>query len=150
MSLLTRFEQDLIAAQKQGQKTVVNTLRLLKADILKKSKDSGMVGKEMTDQLVLAVLKAAVKQRRESIAEYQAAGRPELVAGETAELAVLTQYLPAEMTADEIRRQAGPIIARMGPAAGFGPVMAAVMKELAGRADGALVNTIVKELFESS
>ena len=149
MSLLERFTQELITAQKQGNKTVVQTLRLLKADVLKKSKDPAMVGQEMTDELVLAVVKAAVKQRRESIAEYQAAGRAELAAVETAELAVLTQYLPPQLTAAEIEQLAKAVIARVGTTAGFGPVMAAVMPELAGRADGALVNTIVKELLES-
>lgn len=147
MLLLERLEQDLITAQKQGQKSVVDTLRLLKADIIKKSKDPSMVGKSVTEELVTAVLKAAVKQRRESIAEYSAAGRTELAAQETIELEILSQYLPAELSPEEITRIAQNVIDRVGSTAGFGSVMAAVMKELAGRADGAVVNRVVKELL---
>lgn len=104
-----------------------------------------MVGKEMTEELVIAILKVAVKQRRESIAEYQAAGRPELTAIETAELEILLKYLPAELDETAIRQIVSEVITRVGSTAGFGPVMAAVMKELTGRADGAVVNKIVKE-----
>lgn len=106
-----------------------------------------MVGKEMTEELVVAILKAAVKQRRESIAEYQAAARPELEAIEAAELEILLKYLPAELDEATIRQTVSEVITRVGSTAGFGSVMAAAMKELAGRADGAAVNKIVKELL---
>lgn len=103
----------------------------------------------LTDEEASAVIRRAVKQRKDSIEQFNAAGRPELAESEQAELAVLETYLPSMMSVDEIRPIAEAKKAELGitDKSKVGMLMSAVMKDLKGKADGADVKTVVESLF---
>jgi uncharacterized protein YqeY len=98
---------------------------------------------------VLGVIGKQAKQRRDSIAEFEKAGRTDLTEKETAELTILEQYLPAQLSPEEIRAQAQAVIAELGVTdmKGMGQVMKHLMANLQGQADGKMVNQIVRELL---
>lgn len=104
---------------------------------------------ELKDEEVLAVIKRLAKQRKESIVQYEAANRPELAVPEKEELVVLESYLPKLMSQDAIRPVAEAIKAELGitDKAKMGMLMGAVIKKLAGQADGADVKVVVEGLF---
>lgn len=101
------------------------------------------------DTAFLAVVKRLSKQRKESIVQYEAAGRPELAAPEKDELAILESYLPTLMSQDQIRPIAEAKKAELGVTdkAGMGKLIGAITKELAGKADGSDVKAVVESLF---
>lgn len=103
----------------------------------------------LNDAEVLTVIKRLAKQRKESIVQYEAANRPELAVPEKAELIVLESYLPQMMSHDEIRPVAEAKKAELGAddKSKLGVLVGAVMKELAGKADGGDVKTVVESLF---
>lgn len=103
----------------------------------------------LTEQDILAVLQREVKQRRESIAEFTKGGRADLIRNEEAELAVLDTYLPQQMGRDEVAALARGVIQEVGATgpAQTGQVMKALMARVQGRADGKLVNEVVRELL---
>ncbi len=106
-------------------------------------------GGELDDVGVTAVLQKQARQRRDTIAELQQASRPDLLAVEEAELAVLEKYLPRLLSREEIADEARQVIAEVG-ATGMGqmgPVMRQLMSKLKGRADGRVVNKVVRELL---
>ena len=144
MTLNEQINTDLKAAMKSGEKTKLETLRLLRAHMIELSKRGE--GKEITPDEELSVLMAAMKKRKEAIEIYEKAGRIELSQQERAELAVISSYLPKQMSAEE----AGEIILRIivqtgaSSAKDFGKVMPLAMKELKGKIDGKLVQEIVK------
>lgn len=104
----------------------------------------------LDDATVLAVIKRLAKQRKESITQYEAANRPELAEPEKEELAVLETYLPQLLSVEEIRPIAEAKKAELGidDKTKLGMLVGAVMKELAGRADGGDVKVVVESLFE--
>lgn len=104
---------------------------------------------ELKDEETLAVIKRLAKQRKESIVQYEGAGRPELAIPEKEELAVLEAYLPKLMSQDAIRPVAEALKAELGitDKAKMGMLMGAVIKKLAGQADGADVKAVVESLF---
>jgi uncharacterized protein YqeY len=144
MTLNEQINTDLKAAMKAGEKTKLETLRLLRAHMIELSKRGE--GKEITPDEELSVLMAAMKKRKEAIEIYEKAGRTELAQQERAELVVISSYLPKQMSAEE----AGEIILRIvaqtsaSGAKDFGKVMPLAMKELKGKIDGKLVQEIVK------
>lgn len=103
----------------------------------------------LTDEEATAVIRRAVKQRKDSIEQFNAAGRPELSLSEQAELDILETYLPKLMSQDEIRPIAEAKKAELGitDKAKSGMLMSAIMKDLKGKADGADVKTVVESLF---
>ncbi len=103
----------------------------------------------LNDEQTLAVIKRLAKQRKESIAQYEAADRPELAVPEKEELEVLESYLPQMMTQDEIRPIAEAKKAELGidDKSKMGQLMGAIIKELAGKADGGDVKAVVESLF---
>lgn len=103
----------------------------------------------LTDEEVLVVIKRLAKQRKESITQYEAANRPELAAPEKEELVVLETYLPQMMSQEEIRPIAEAKKAELGieDKSKMGMLVGAVMKEVAGKADGADVKEVVESLF---
>ena len=109
-------------------------------------------GGELEDDGVLAVVAKEAKQRRESIEEFGKAGRQDLVEKEQAELAILTPYLPEQLSRDEIVRIAREVIQETGAndMKDMGKVMSAIMGRLRGRADGREVNAVVREVLSGS
>jgi uncharacterized protein len=144
MTLNDQINADLKAAMKAGEKTKLETLRLLRAHMIELSKRGE--GKEITPEEELSVLMAAIKKRKEAIEVYEKAGRNELANQERAELDVITTYLPKQLSPDE----ASEIILRIitqtdaSGAKDFGKVMPLAMKELKGKVDGKLVQEMVK------
>jgi uncharacterized protein len=104
---------------------------------------------ELDEDAAIKVMVAEAKRRRDSIADYEKAGRDDLVEQEKAELAVLEGYLPEQLGKEEIAAQAKAVIAEVGASSmkDMGNVMKALMPRLGGRADGRLVNQVVRELL---
>jgi hypothetical protein len=144
MSLKTQLTEDMKAAMKSGEKDRLGVVRLILAAIKQKEVDERV---EMTDPLVLAVLEKMVKQRKDSISQYEAAGREDLAAVERYELGVLEAYLPAKMSEAEIQAAIDSAKAETkaaGPA-DIGKLMGALKPRLAGKADMGLVSQLVKK-----
>ncbi|MBI4785427.1 MAG: GatB/YqeY domain-containing protein [Chloroflexi bacterium] len=150
MPLKDQLSEDLKSAMRAKDETRMNAIRMLKAAITNfelartdaKSKD---FGKPITEADLLGVVEKQIKQRRESIEMYNQGNRPELAAKEAAEIAVLEGYLPKQLTRDEIKGEVLGIIAQLGTKE-FPKVMREAAARLKGRADGKVVNEVVKEL----
>jgi len=148
MTLKERILEDMRAAMKSGDAAKRDTLRLIRAAIVNAEK-AGAKEIQLDDAGVLDVLRRQAKQRRESIAEYKKAGREDLAEKESAELAIITAYLPAQLSRQEIVVAARQAIAQVGATspAQMGAVMKILMPRLKGRADGKTVNAVVQELL---
>lgn len=145
MDLRERIMADVKTAMREKETLKLNTLRFLQAAI--KNREIELRPNPISTDDVLGVLKKTVKQRKESIEQYQAAARQDLVDQETAELKVLEAYLPTQMTKDQIEKIVIEVIAALG--AKTVKDMGAVMKETIVRAAGAADNKIVSEVIKS-
>ena len=143
MSLKAQIQEDMKAAMRAGEKPRLATIRLIMAAIKQREVDERI---ELDDAQVLGVIDKMVKQRRESIAQFEAGGRADLVAIETAELAQLSAYMPAQLSATELDALIGEAIASTGAASikDMGKVMAAIKAKAAGRADMGAVGVRIK------
>jgi hypothetical protein len=141
-----RIEEDLKAAMKSGDKRRVATLRLL-LSALKNEKIQAQ--RDLTGEEVEAVLRRAVKQRRDSIEQYARGGRQDLVDAETAELAILEEYLPKGLTEAEVEAELRAIIQEKGftSAKDVGLAMKEVMARHRGRVDGKKAQEIARRLL---
>jgi len=146
MNLKDKLTEDLKQAMRQGDERRKSTIRLVKAAITNAEIERG---KELSDDEVLAIIAKQAKQRRESITEFAKAGRQDLVDQEEGELQILLSYLPAQMSRDEIEVAARQVIAEVGATsrAQVGEVMRRLMSQLKGKADGSLVNQVVREIL---
>ncbi|MCL4516703.1 MAG: GatB/YqeY domain-containing protein [Firmicutes bacterium] len=147
MSLQEKLQEDLKAAMKSKDSRRLSVIRLAKAAI----KNTEIAKKkELGDDEVLEVLNREVKQRRDAIPEFQKGNRPDLVESLEAEIAILMEYLPQQMSEEEIRQAAKEAVAAVGAkdARDMGKVMGALMPKVRGKADGRLVNQVVKELLQ--
>ncbi len=144
MSLKQQLTDDMKTAMKAGEKDRLAVIRLINAAIKQKEVDERV---EMTDTLVLAVLEKMVKQRKDSITQYEAAAREDLAAVERYELSVIEAYLPAKMGETEILAEIDKAIAATGAAsaADMGKLMGVLKPALAGQADMGLVSKLVKQ-----
>jgi uncharacterized protein YqeY len=157
MTLKDQLNADLRDAMRSGDETRKSTLRMLitavrNAEIPPERSevdDAAPSRVELDDESVLDVVRKEVKQRRDSIDLYSKASRPDLVAKEEAEVAVLNTYLPQQMSRDEIEAVARQIIERVGATgpADKGRVMGPIMAELRGKAEGRYINAVVTELL---
>ena len=143
MTLKTRVTEDMKAAMRAKDSARLSTIRLLLAAIKQREVDERI---ELGDPEVVAVIDKMIKQRRESIAQFDAGGRPELAAAERAEIEILQGYLPQRLSEAEIDALVDAAIAGSGSAgmAAMGKVMAQLKTQLAGRADMAQVSAKVK------
>src|SRR6187549_3124580 len=144
MSLNERLGGDITAAMKAKDAPRLSALRMLKAAVMNKGVEKG---RDLDDAEVLQVVASLVKQRRDSIEQFEKAGRTDLVEKETGEIAVLEKYLPPPASAAEIDEAVAAAIAETGASSpkDMGKVMKAVMPKLAGKnADGKTVNEIVR------
>jgi uncharacterized protein YqeY len=143
MSLRARITEDMKAAMRARATARLSTIRLMLAAIKQKEVDERI---EVSDADVIGIVDKMIKQRRESIAHFDAGGRPELAAAERAEIEILQGYLPQPLSEAEVEALIAAAIADAGVsgAAAMGKVMAALKSRLAGRADMARVADRVK------
>jgi uncharacterized protein len=144
MNLTEQINQDMKSAMKAGEKLRLATLRTIRAAILEFEKEK--VGNVMTDEDALRILSAAAKRRREAIEQYSAAGREDLASTETLELEIITAYLPAQLSDEELEAIVRETIVKSEAKdmKDFGRVMGPLSKELKGRADGAKIQALVR------
>jgi hypothetical protein len=143
MSLKARITEDMKSAMRARETARLSTIRLLLAAMKQKEVDERV---ELSDADVLAIIDKMIKQRRESITQFDAGGRPELAASERAEIEVLQGYMPQRLPEAEIDALVDAAIASAGATgmAAMGKVMANLKSQLAGRADMAEVSAKVK------
>ena len=147
-SMKDRLMGDLQTALRDGDKQRKLTIRMLRAAIINEEK-VGESPRELTEEEILGIIARQVKQRRESIAAYQKGNRQDLVEEEQIQLDILLEYLPRQMTREEIvaaAQQAVAEAAATGPQ-DMGKVMRHLMPSLKGKADGRTVNQVVRELL---
>lgn len=143
MSLKARILEDMKSAMRAGEKEKLANIRMVMAAIKQREVDERI---ELDDAQVLAVIDKMLKQRRESIAQFRAGGRADLVAKEEAELALLGAYMPAQLGEAELEGLISAAIAATGAASikDMGKVMAAIKASAAGRADMGAVGARIK------
>ena len=143
MSLKQRLTDDMKAAMKGGDKGSLGVIRLVNAAIKQKEVDERI---ELDDAAVLAVLEKMVKQRKDSVSQYEGAGREDLAAIERAEIVVIERYLPAKLDEAAILAAIDSAIATTGAAgpADMGKRMGVLKPQLAGQADMGQVSALVK------
>ena len=144
MGLMQQLTDDIKTAMTAGEKDRLAVIRLINAAIKQKEVDERV---EMTDPLVLAVLEKMVKQRKDSITQYEAAAREDLAAVERYELGIIDAYLPAKLDEAAILAEIDKAIAATGAAsaADMGKLMGVLKPALAGQADMGLVSKLVKQ-----
>ncbi|MDE7381550.1 MAG: GatB/YqeY domain-containing protein [Muribaculaceae bacterium] len=148
MNLFDRISEDIKKAMLAREKVRLEALRGIKKEFLEAKTAKG-AGGELTDDTALKILTKMVKQRKESARIYEENSRPELAENELAEAAVIEEYLPAKLSAEELEKELRAIIAETGAenASQMGKVMGIATKRLAGRADGKEISAKVKELL---
>jgi uncharacterized protein YqeY len=144
MSLKDRITEDMKTAMRAGEKERLATIRLILSAVKQREVDERIT---LDDSQVLAAIEKMMKQRKESITQFEAGGRADLVAKETAELAILQAYLPAQMSDAEIDALIAEAIASTGAASikDMGKVMGAVKAKAQGRADMGAVSARIKQ-----
>jgi len=149
MSLQEQISKDIATAMKAGDKLRTETLRMIRASIIELNKRG--LNREITAEEEIAVLLSAAKKRKEASEEFKRAGRVEMSQKEEDELKIIQEYLPEQLSEEEITEKLKSIISNTGAvgAKDFGKVMPVAMKELKGKADGKLIQTILKKLLEN-
>jgi len=148
MNLKERLNQDLKAAMKSGDVVKRNVVRALRGAIRNVEIDTRQ---SLSDEAVLEVIAKQAKQRRDSIEQFHAGNRPDLVEQEEQELVIIETYLPQQLTDEEIVARAQAVIAEMNVTdmKGMGPVMGRLTKEMKGQADGKRISDVVRKLLAS-
>ena len=143
MSLKAQITEDMKTAMRAKDSVRLGTIRLLQAAMKQKEVDERI---ELDDTAVIAILDKLIKQRKDSVAAYQSAGRQDLADIETAEIVVLQAYLPQRLNAQEVQHAVAAIVAELGASGpgDMGKVMGAVKAQLAGKADMGEVSAAVK------
>ena len=143
MSLKEQITEDMKNAMRAKETEKLGTIRLLTAAMKQKEVDERV---ELTDAMVVAIIEKMIKQRKDSITQFEAGGRQDLADKEKAELTVLAAYMPASLSEAEIAAEVAAAVAQVNPAGpqDMGKVMALVKAKLAGRADMTVVSGLVK------
>ncbi len=149
MTLLQRIDEDIKKALKGGEKAKLLVLRGLKSDIKYKAIEKG---EDLTEDDVIGVLGSAAKKRRDSIEQFKIGRRGDLVEKESAELKIIMDYLPEQLTEDKLREIIRDAITKTGAdsPAKVGLVMKEVMVEAKGKADGKFINRLVVEILSGT
>ncbi|HYD61714.1 MAG TPA: GatB/YqeY domain-containing protein [Noviherbaspirillum sp.] len=149
MGLKEQITEDMKAAMRAKDSAKLGTIRLLTAAIKQKEVDERI---ELTDAHVLAIIEKMIKQRKDSIAQFEAGGRQDLADNEKSEMAVLSAYMPAAMSEAEVRAEVAAAVAATGAAGpqDMGKVMGVLKPKLAGRADMTMVSALVKAALSKS
>jgi uncharacterized protein YqeY len=145
LSLLERLNNDMKQAMKNKEKDRLTTIRMIKASLQNEAIKSG--NQELSDEEELTVLSREVKQRKDSLQEFEKAGREDLVEKILTELKHVEIYLPKQLSEDEVAEIVKEAIAETGAAskADMGRVMAVIMPQVKGKADGSLINKLVQQ-----
>lgn len=149
VSLLSTLNDDMKTAMKAKEKETLQVIRMLKASL---QNEQIKVGRNLTEEEELTVLSREMKQRRDSLTEFEKADRQDLAEKVKGEITIVEKYLPAQLTEEEIRQIVVAAIEKTGATSPkeFGKVMGAVMPQVKGKADGNQVNAIVKELLNKA
>lgn len=143
MSLKDQITEDMKSAMRAKEAAKLGTIRLITAAMKQKEVDERV---DLTDAMVLAIIEKMIKQRKDSIAQFEAGGRQDLADIEKAELLILSAYMPAGLSDAEIQAAVASAVEETGAAGpqDMGKLMAALKPKLAGRADMAVVSVLVK------
>ncbi len=150
--LTEQLNQDLKEAMRARDKVRLRTIRLLRAALLEKEIAERRGGEaELSEEQAMAVLQKQAKQRRDSMEQFENAGREDLAVTEREELEVIKEYLPEQLSEDEIRKEVEAIVADVQASSmkDMGRVMGPAMQRLRGKADGKVVQSLVRELLTS-
>lgn len=147
MSLMELLTADMKAAMKQGEKARLSVIRLVRGAVRQAEIDGK---KTLNDDEIINVIAKEVKMRRDSIEEFERGKRADLVEKTKAEIDILTPYLPDPLSPDEVKQIAEKAVAEVGAATAkdMGKVMRVLMPRIKGRADGKLVNEIIRSLLK--
>lgn len=147
MSLAERLNDDMKQAMKAQDKFRLSTIRMVRASVKNQEIE---LRRPLEDNEVLDILSREVKQRKDSLQEFKKAGRDDLTKDLEAEIAIIAQYLPEQLTEEEIKAIVTQTIQETGTSskADMGKLMGALMPKVKGRADGKLVNQIVQQLLQ--
>ena len=147
MSLMEKLTVDMKETMKQGEKERLSVIRLVRGAVRQAEIDGK---KTLSDDEIIGVITKEVKMRRDSIEEFERGGRSDLVEKTQAEIAILMPYLPAQLSPDEVRQLVETAVAEVGAttAKDMGKVMGVLMPRVKGRADGKLVNEIVRSILK--
>jgi len=147
MSLKERLLEDMKSALKNKDTLRKNTISMVRAAILQKEKDEKV---QLDDEGVIGVIAKEVKQRKDSIPEFEKGNRPDLVEQLETEIKILMEYLPQQLTEEEIKDLITQTVKEVGAMGmkDMGKVMGALMPKVKGRADGKLVNNLVKQYLQ--
>ena len=147
MSLNERLNEDMKQAMKDKDKFRLSVIRMLRSSIKNVEIDQR---RPLEDSEVLDILQREVKQRKDSLQEFVKAGRDDLAADVQAEIAIISEYLPQQLSEEEIKAVVQQTIQEVGASskADMGKVMGALMPKVKGRADGRLVNQIVQQFLQ--
>lgn len=150
MSLTTDINEQIKTAMKAGDKIRLETLRSIRAGILDFEKSG--IDREMTDDDAFTIINSAAKKRKDAIEQFDAAGRTEAADKERQELAIIMEFLPAQMSEQEVHSAVAAIIEQLGASqpSDFGKVMGVAVKQLKGKTDGSLIQTITKKLLSGT
>jgi uncharacterized protein YqeY len=150
VSIYDRIQAELVESRRRRDSVTLDTLSLLKSELVKASKESGAGGR-IDDELVVRLARKEVKRREEAIDVYRKAGRADSARREEAEMEVLKTYLPAAMSEHDVEAEVAAVIAHLKPEGpkGFGMVMKEATARLAGRAEGAQVAAAARKLLGS-
>lgn len=148
MEMFDRISNDIKEAMKAKDKVALATLRNIKK-VLLEAKTAPGAGDTVSDEAALKIIRKLVKQGRESAELYQSQGRSDLAEEELAQVAIMEKYLPAQMSEEEIETAVKAIIEQLGATTPqeMGKVMGVATKQLAGKADGRAISSIVKKIL---
>ena len=147
MSLNERLNEDMKQAMKQQDKFRLSVIRMLRSAVKNQEIERK---KTLDDSEITDILVSELKQRRDSLQEFENAGRSDLAEKVKAEIAVINEYLPQQLTEEELKAIVQQTIQETGASsrADLGKVMAAIMPKIKGRADGKLVNQMVQQFLQ--
>ncbi|MFD1952631.1 GatB/YqeY domain-containing protein [Paenibacillus thailandensis] len=147
MNLSERLNDDMKQAMKNQDKFKLATIRMVRASIKNLEID---LKRPLDDNEVLDILSREIKQRKDSLQEFEKAGRDDLVTALRAEIEIISQYLPAQLSEEEIKAIVTQTIQELGASskAEMGKVMGALLPKVKGRADGKLVNQLVQQFLQ--
>lgn len=150
MGLQARISDDLKSAMKSGQRARAELFSYLRSQIHNKEIELGKQKEGLSDEEIVAILISEVKRRKESQTEFKKGGREDLVQKEAAEQKIIEEYLPPQVSSDEIRAELEKVLAEAGSRAkkDFGMLMGKAMARLKGRADGDAVRAELEKLLE--